>query len=62
MKKTVIATLVFVPTLLLSSCYVTSYPGGSNYSSYTPVYYSGYYSGWGGGWGGGWGRGWRNSS
>ncbi|PWY56638.1 hypothetical protein DGG96_05815 [Legionella qingyii] len=70
MKKLIIAVLVFVPTLLLSGCYVTAYPNnGYYYSSYYPSYsyYSGYYpsryyySGLGY-WGNrGWYRGWHGA-
>ncbi len=43
MKKLIIAVLVFVPTLFLSGCYVTTAsPGGYYYSSYYPSSYSYY--------------------
>ncbi|WP_454784993.1 hypothetical protein [Legionella sp. WA2024007413] len=49
MKKIIIAVLVFVPTLLLSGCYVTANPNTGYYNSgYYPnySYYSGYYPGY----------------
>lgn len=50
MKKIIAATLVVVPTIFLSGCYVATAPSGYYYSSYRPNVY---YSGWGGGyWGG----------
>ncbi|CEK11590.1 hypothetical protein [Legionella hackeliae] len=75
MKKLIIAVLVFVPTLFLSGCYVTTasssgpyystyYPSSYYYPSryyYQPRYYPNrfFYSGWRGGWGGWGGWGFR---
>ena len=68
MRKTIIAGLVFVPTLFLSGCYVatapaTTYYAGYNYAGYTPGWHSSY-NRWGGGYyRSGWygNRGWYNS-